>query len=346
MARGPSVWATRVRPGIDPPPLDHQNEKLLDPVTHTLTGAALAQAGLKQRTALGTATLVIGANLPDVDVLAYAWGGETALWFRRGLTHGLPALLVLPILLAAAMLLWDRKVRRRRSAGPPARPGALLLLAVVAVASHPLLDFLNVYGMRWLAPIRPNWFYGDTLFIIDPWLWAILGAAVWLGRRRPSATRAALAVGGAYILTMAGSNLAARAVIQHSFEAQETRIQSQSLMVAPVPVTPFTRWVVVAGPDGYKVGTFSWLGGRALELRPLPYDRYAPEGAPMHPAVREASARPAARKYLTWARFPYYWINERPDAYVVYFGDARYTLDPERSWAATRVVVAKRPSEP
>ncbi len=165
-----------------------------------------------------------------------------------------------------------------------------------------------------------------------------------MGRRRPTSSQTALAVGAAYIILMAGSNLAARRALARSLESQGMQIQS--LMVAPVPVTPFSRWVVVAGPDGYEVGQFSWLGGSALELRPVPYDRYAPEGLPMHPAVREASAQPAARKYLTWARFPYTWVTEQPDAYVVYFGDARYTLDPERSWAATRVVVAKQPSEP
>ncbi len=316
----------------------------MDPVTHTLTGAALAQAGLKRRTALGTATLIIGANLPDVDVLAYGWGGETALWFRRGLTHGLPALVVLPVLLTAAVLLFDRLVRRRRAGALPARPAPLLLLAAVAVTSHPLLDFLNVYGMRWLAPFQSSWFYGDTLFIIDPWLWVILSLAIWTGGRRPSAARAALAGGTAYVLLMAGFNLAARAVIERSVEA--TGRQIQRLMVAPLAVTPFSRRVVVAGPDGYEAGTFSWLGGPALELQPLPYDPYAPGRSAMHPAVSEALARPAVRKYLTWARFPYYWVNERSDAYVVYFGDARYTVDPERSWAATRVVIAKRAIEP
>ncbi len=315
----------------------------MDPITHTLTGAALAQAGLKRRTALGTATLIIGANLPDVDVLAYAWGGETALGFRRGLTHGLPALVVLPIVLVGVVLLWDRWVRRR-SGGPAARPGPLLFLSAVAVTSHPLLDFLNVYGMRWLAPFRPTWFYGDTLFIIDPWLWAILTAAVWTGRRRASAARAALAIGTAYVLLMAGSNLAARAVVGRSIEAQGREIQS--LMVGPIAVTPFSRWVVVVGPDGYEAGTFSWLGGSGLELQQLPYDPYVPGTTSIHPAASEASARPAVRRYLTWARFPYYWVNERSDAYVVYFGDARYTLDPERSWAATRAVIAKRLNEP
>ncbi len=46
----------------------------MDPICHTLVGAALAESGLKKRTALGTATLLIGANLPDMDVLSLHWG--------------------------------------------------------------------------------------------------------------------------------------------------------------------------------------------------------------------------------------------------------------------------------
>ena len=39
----------------------------MEPVTHALFGLTLARAGLGRRTRLGTAALVIGANLPDVD---------------------------------------------------------------------------------------------------------------------------------------------------------------------------------------------------------------------------------------------------------------------------------------
>ena len=44
----------------------------MDNLCHTLVGAALGKAGLQKRTPLATAALLIGANLPDVDVLAYA----------------------------------------------------------------------------------------------------------------------------------------------------------------------------------------------------------------------------------------------------------------------------------
>ncbi len=42
----------------------------MDPLAHTLFGAALAESGLKRRSRYATATLLIGANLPDIDVVA------------------------------------------------------------------------------------------------------------------------------------------------------------------------------------------------------------------------------------------------------------------------------------
>ena len=43
----------------------------MDNLCHTLVGAALAEAGLKRRSPYGTATLLISANLPDVDALVF-----------------------------------------------------------------------------------------------------------------------------------------------------------------------------------------------------------------------------------------------------------------------------------
>ncbi len=46
----------------------------MDNLTHSLVGLALAESGLRRRTALATATLVIGANVPDIDALIYLVG--------------------------------------------------------------------------------------------------------------------------------------------------------------------------------------------------------------------------------------------------------------------------------
>lgn len=154
----------------------------LDPIAHTLAGATLAQTGLRKLTPLATATLVIGANLPDIDGVMTFWGRDTSFYYRRGMTHGILAQILLPLLLTAAVLVFDRMVRRRRKPdSSPARPLQILLLAYVGVISHPFLDWLNTYGVRLLMPFSGRWFYGDTLYIIDAWMWLLMGAAVVLG---------------------------------------------------------------------------------------------------------------------------------------------------------------------
>src|ERR671911_280763 len=83
-------------------------EARIDPLCHTLVGAALARSGLAKRTALGATALVVGANLPDIDVLAYFGGPGADLEWRRGWTHGVLALLILPWLLAGGLLMLHR----------------------------------------------------------------------------------------------------------------------------------------------------------------------------------------------------------------------------------------------
>ena len=89
----------------------------------------------------------------------------------------------------------------------PFRPLRVLGLAYLALYSHLFLDFLNNYGVRLLAPLEWRWFYGDAVFIVDPWLWLILGAGVWMARRRRMPQPAAIALGAAtgYVLAMLGS---------------------------------------------------------------------------------------------------------------------------------------------
>lgn len=172
----------------------------MDPLAHTLVGAALAEtslahrsepakdgaaAGTAARIPLATATLVLGANLPDVDFVFYFLGSDLALEHRRGWTHGVLAWALLPLLFVGLLAAWDRSLRRRREPElEPAPLGTLLGLSYLALLTHPLLDWLNTYGIRLLMPFDDRWFYGDSLFIVDIWLWLVVGGAVFLARAR------------------------------------------------------------------------------------------------------------------------------------------------------------------
>jgi inner membrane protein len=315
----------------------------VDNLCHTLVGAALSEAGLKKKTALGAATLLIGANLPDVDVLAYFWGSDEALGFRRGWTHGVLALALWPFVLTGLMLAWDRWVRRRRRPeAEPARAGALLLLSAIGILTHPFLDYLNNYGMRWLMPFRDVWFYGDTLFIVDPWIWLALAVGTFwtrarlrLRRTRPERpARWALAAVCLYIAVMAGLGLAARGQAEAGLRSSGT--PPDRLMAGPVALTPLRRQVVAEVGETYAVGD--------VDFRRTPTFEARPERIPAntgHPAVAAAAATRQGAIFLHWARFPYFVVEEKEDRYVVRMGDARYTLVPGQGFGGLTVEVPR-----
>ena len=160
----------------------------MDNLTHSLVGALLGQAGLKKKTGLAMPALIIGANLPDVDAACLVWlEGIEHVGFRRGITHGPPAMVLLPLTLAGLLYAFDRwqASREKRPEGRlPVSFKWLFLLSFIGCLTHPALDWLNVYGVRFLEPFSSQWFYGDTLFIIDVWLWALMGFATWFSLRR------------------------------------------------------------------------------------------------------------------------------------------------------------------
>ena len=176
----------------------------MDPVTHTLVGASLAETRLGRLSGFATPTLILGANAPDMDAVTMLIDRDLSLGFRRGWTHGVLAIAVLPMLLTGLICLLDRCIARWRGTPPRARPGRLLLLAYIAVASHPALDWLNTYGVRLLMPFDGRWFYGDALFIMDPLVWLPAGAAVVAAHSRSAAGMAAwLALGLVMTLLLA-----------------------------------------------------------------------------------------------------------------------------------------------
>jgi len=163
----------------------------MDNLTHTLLGLSAAKAGLERATPLAATTLVISSNLPDIDVLtsmSLAFRDPIAgLEHHRGFTHSFVGLAVLAAALTAALLYLDRRFRlrgdhRRR----PLRPMRIFGLAYLGGLGHLFMDFTNSYGVRPLLPFSGRWFYGDMVFVADPWIWLILGSTVvWLTATEP-----------------------------------------------------------------------------------------------------------------------------------------------------------------
>ena len=303
-------------------------------------GAGLAQSGLGRRTAWGTLTLLIGANLPDVDVVSY-WDGPLGdLAFRRGWTHGIPALLVWPFVLTGTILLLDRFAWRFLHIVLPLNPRELLRLSAIAITSHPILDTLNTYGVRWLMPFDGRWFYGDTLFIVDPWMWLLLGLGLGLSRGgRHRAARLGLAAAAAYVLVMVGVAVAGRRLASAEL-AEMGGGAVQQLLVAPAPADPFTRRVVARQADGYRTATFHWLRRPHIDRSSV---RRFPAPNPDDAALVAAARTVPGRRFLGWARFPMVQLERRAEGDEVHLVDLRYRESAGPGFAAVSVPLPATP---
>ncbi len=150
---------------------------------------------------------MVGANLPDLDALVRLWAGrEGYLVHHRGITHAVPGIALQALLLAGGLRWLERRRARRDGVDAGSWAGALTL-ATVALGSHPLLDLLNIYGLRPWLPFDPRWYYGDIAFIVDPWLWLALGAGALLAGPRSRAGTLAWGV----VLALAGAAVGAAA---------------------------------------------------------------------------------------------------------------------------------------
>ena len=306
----------------------------------------MGYAGLKKQTGLGTVTLVIAANLPDIDAVSGLF--ERSLAWRRGWTHGPIALAVLPIILVMAVIAFDRWQAGRGTRPPkrdPLHARWLLALAYIGILSHPLLDLLNTYGVRLLMPFSERWFYGDTLFIVDVWLWGALALGIMAARRRERRgdVRAARpAISGliavvVYVGAMAASSIAAERYLTREVVARGMR--PIAVLASPVPIDPFRRRMVFQSGDAYGFGDLRWTPAPRLTLEP---DLVPTNMA--HPAVAAAAARDRrVADFLYWSRFPFADVRQGVDGAQVTIGDARYNRRPGDGIFTVRATVDQRP---
>lgn len=156
----------------------------MDNLTHTLAGLLVAEGLLCLRprgapTLPGRSQIVVLAasavsnNLPDAD---FVYAGVTPgklgyLLHHRGHTHTLLVGLGLALVcygIAAWVL-----ARHRTATPPPFARRVLLAVCLLGPVLHLLLDFTNNYGVHPFWPLHGGWFYGDGVFIVEPWLWMV-----------------------------------------------------------------------------------------------------------------------------------------------------------------------------
>ena len=167
------------------------------------------------------------------------------------------------------------------------------------------------------------------------YLWIALFLGFYLSGRRksPRPARIAVTFSVVYVALMMATTFAGRSRVERAVgRADLTR---RELMVAPVPLDPLSRQVILVEPNRYRTGKWSVVNGLTWgDSIPINRD---------DPAVDVATRDPELQPFLHWTRFPFFIVSHTAGGgAVVLVADARYTGRDGFGWA-TRTVELPTP---
>ena len=306
----------------------------MEPVTHMLTGAVMARAGLNRKAASMTLAMAIAAEFPDIDMLWGLLGPVTGLEHHRGITHTFLGAPFEAALIASGVWAWQRW--RKKTPAPAANWGWLFGGCLLALLSHILLDWTNNYGVRPFFPFDAHWYAGSFVFIVEPVMLLLLAMAFVIpallgligsevGVRKPQFRGrgwAIAALAGIAVLYAVRSTEHDKAL---EVAAENQPDGTTRIFASPQPLNPFTWSVVSDTPGFYQLSTVDSRRGLVEPLAPSD-TRYKPETTL---GLLAAKRTYVGRIYLDWSQYPVLSeakINDDPNHPLtqITFGDARF----------------------
>jgi inner membrane protein len=286
----------------------------MDPLTHTAAGLFLSRVGLKRWTPLATPIVLLSANAPDIDIVTLTGGPLSYLHYHRHLTHSLLAMPVVALLTVVLVRVAGRKTVHWTGA---------FFAALVAVATHLLLDLTNTYGIRLFLPFSENWLRLDLINVFDLWIWGVFLICIsgpFLGRLvgseigsrslgpQPLHGRgfAWLALAFLLLYTCGRGVLHARAVAELDSRIYEESMPLRTLAV-PGPANPW-RWRGVV-----ETGEFFAVGDVDLLANFDPTHTAIFRKPPPDPAIQAAAQTLEFREFLRFSQVPLWRVSPAAD---------------------------------
>jgi membrane-bound metal-dependent hydrolase YbcI (DUF457 family) len=300
----------------------------MDVGTHALASVALVRATLPRAPRAAWAVVILAGTVADLDSLSAISGPSAYLTWHHTYFHSIVVSVAVAALLSGVYVLLNRKSSPARVSAP-----ALFGIAVVAGVLHLTLDASQSEGITALWPFSVRRIAADWLASVDPWIIALLIAAILLPEllhlvsaeigakdQRPRGRVGAL-VGFALVLLYIGARATLHSNAVATMEARTYRGESPRRVAAfPESASLFTWHGIVetdsalheltvnAGPGS----SFDPEAGEAL---------FKPEPSPILDKARDSDA---AKTFISVARFPKATVEKTPDGYEVQLRDLRY----------------------
>jgi membrane-bound metal-dependent hydrolase YbcI (DUF457 family) len=300
----------------------------MDLGTHALASVALVRAALPRAPRAIWTLVILAGTIADLDALSAFVGPSAFLKWHHTDSHSLVASVALSALLTGVYLLLSSKPSPAQ-VSPPALFGLVLLAQLL----HLALDASQSEGIALLWPFSGRRVAADWLPSIDPWIIALLIAAILLPEllrlvgdeigandKRPRGRIGAI-VGFAMVLLYVGGRATLHSNAVATVEARDYRGQSPRRVAAfPGAASLFTWHAIVETDSALHELTVNVGPGSSFDPE-TGVALFKPEPSP---ALEKARNSDSAKRFVAAARFPKATVEKTSDGYEVQLRDLRY----------------------
>ena len=240
----------------------------MDSVTQLALGAAVGQATAGRQ--VGRRAILWGAicgTLPDLDVFVSLGDAVRDFTYHRSASHSILVMLVVSPLVAWLITKFHPNTKEHHM--------RWLLLAFLALATHPLLDCFTVYGTQILWPLPALPVTWSTLFIIDPaytlpLLVGVIAALLLKDRDRASRVNwLGIVLSCTYLAWTVGAKVHINQVAQDNLEQQG--IKATASITTPGPFNTLLWRIIAVDETNQYEGLYSVFDqGRPIQFHVRP----------------------------------------------------------------------------
>jgi len=209
----------------------------MDPVCHILFSTALARSEIIPASREAQVIIILAGLVPDLDLIFRARGLPQYFIHHRRESHSLLGILGLSLPLSALA----------KFLAPGLSYPQLYSCVWLGLLGHIFLDFLTVYGVPLIFPLRKKFYNFGILFIIDPWLDLFLLPSVLekiIPAPRPGPARISLLIAFAYLALLAILKLSAQARGKKIISEKFPGLDRAQVYTSPFLALPFS-WLIL-----------------------------------------------------------------------------------------------------
>ena len=234
----------------------------MDSLTQIVLGAAVGEAVLGKK--IGNKAMLLGAiagSIPDFDVAAgFFTDTVSALEIHRGFTHSIVFAIVIGLLFAWLLALWDKRATLKQ----------WWWFWFLAFVTHPLLDAHTTWGTQLFWPFDLRLAY-KNIFVIDPLytlpfltfqILAMLRKRGSIKRRRFN--NLGLIISSSYMIL----TLILKGITYHKFQnaLEGQQIDYLSLQNKPSPFNTILWTANVETEDSFLIGDYSFFDSKPIQF--------------------------------------------------------------------------------